>query len=208
MGDYLLTKGWGSEPGPVPIEDLRRLKEAMRPHFEPLRLPAPPPELLKPSEDGYCFRDALAEGLGWRPGHPEYDALVPNIPVGEAAAVLDRLGIPYVYGGPVEVFLGRPYVFIYLEVETEERTEAHCVFTREGPRLMNYLELAGRKLLAVASLPLDGSEPKLFRVRAGDLAGRVGEMVGRFCDPSYDDVELEFDRGVRRWFRMRDVEAV
>lgn len=35
--------------------------------------------------------------------------------------------------------------------------------------------------------------------------GRVGRMVGRFCDPSYNDIELLTD-GERRWFRYGEVE--
>lgn len=39
-------------------------------------------------------------------------------------------------------------------------------------------------------------------------AGRIGEMVGRKADPSYNDIELLFPDGQRRWFRFGEVEKV
>jgi hypothetical protein len=47
---------------------------------------------------------------------------------------------------------------------------------------------------------------KYFKVTTGPYKGRAGVQVGRYCDPSYDDIELMFDSGVRVWFRARDVE--
>jgi hypothetical protein len=51
-------------------------------------------------------------------------------------------------------------------------------------------------------------ERMTFRVVSGPHKGRVGAMVGRFSDPSYNDIELLFDDGARIWFKFRDVEKV
>jgi hypothetical protein len=44
-----------------------------------------------------------------------------------------------------------------------------------------------------------------FVVINGVYKGKVGTIVGRFCDPSYDDIELLFEDGERRWFKFWDV---
>jgi hypothetical protein len=47
-----------------------------------------------------------------------------------------------------------------------------------------------------------------YTPRRGDFSGEKGVMVGRFCDPSYNDIQLEFPCGKRRWFRFEEVCAV
>jgi hypothetical protein len=47
-----------------------------------------------------------------------------------------------------------------------------------------------------------------YRVLNGPYKGRIGETVGRFLDPSYNDIELMFGGGQRVWFRFGEVEKV
>lgn len=39
---------------------------------------------------------------------------------------------------------------------------------------------------------------KFYKALTGDKKGQIGEMYMRFCDPSYDDIGLEFDDGQKR----------
>ena len=49
---------------------------------------------------------------------------------------------------------------------------------------------------------------KKYRARHGSHAGQIGIMIGRFCDPSYNDIRLQFDDGEKIWFNFNDVSPV
>lgn len=47
-----------------------------------------------------------------------------------------------------------------------------------------------------------------YRVKVGRHQGKIGVMIGRFCDPSYNDIQLQFSDGSRGMMSYDDVEPI
>lgn len=45
-----------------------------------------------------------------------------------------------------------------------------------------------------------------WRVVTGNHEGETGVCVGRFCDPSYNDYQLEFEDGSVCWYSRNKIE--
>lgn len=51
-------------------------------------------------------------------------------------------------------------------------------------------------------------DQKKYKPLKGDFVDQVGIMVGRLVNLSYNDIQLEFSCGSKRWFAFHEVEAV